>query len=73
VPFRTNAHAVCTVVEGDGETRIGAQSLAWERNDVFTLPHDVPIVHVAQTDSLIFLVSDRELYRRLDLLEETYG
>jgi gentisate 1,2-dioxygenase len=73
VPFRTNAHAVCAVVEGSGETRIGAQTLAWERNDVFTLPHDVPIVHAAQTDTLIFLVSDRELYRRLDLLEETYG
>jgi gentisate 1,2-dioxygenase len=70
---RTNTHAVCAVVEGAGETRIGQQTIAWERNDVFSLPHDVPIVHTAHHDALLFLVSDRELYRRLDLLEETIG
>jgi gentisate 1,2-dioxygenase len=73
IPVRTSAHTVCTVVEGTGETRIGAQTIAWAHNDVFTLPHGVPITHAAESDSLIFLVSDRELYRRLDLLVETYG
>jgi gentisate 1,2-dioxygenase len=72
LPFRSNAHAVCAVVEGAGSTRIGAQNIAWERNDIVTLPHGVPVVHTATSDALIFLVSDRELYRRLDLLEETY-
>ena len=73
LPLRTNAHAVCAVVEGSGRTQVGAQSMAWERNDVFTLPHGVPISHTAERDAFIFLVSDRELYRRLDLLTETYG
>jgi gentisate 1,2-dioxygenase len=72
VPFRTSAHAVCAVVSGRGATRTGTIEVAWETNDVFTLPHDTPIVHHAEETSTVFVVSDREVYRRLDLLTETY-
>jgi gentisate 1,2-dioxygenase len=72
LPFRTSAHAVATVVSGRGTTTVGNQSITWETNDVFTLPHDTRITHHATETSTVFVVSDRELYRRLDLLTETY-
>jgi gentisate 1,2-dioxygenase len=73
IPARTSAHAVCTIVAGTGETRIGDQRIAWETNDVFALPNGVATVHSATSSALLFVVSDRELYRRLDLLTEVYG
>jgi len=73
VPFKTSSHAVCAVVSGHGSTRVGSTSVAWEASDVFTLPHESWIVHHADETSYIFVVSDRELYRRLDLLTDVYG
>jgi gentisate 1,2-dioxygenase len=67
----TSSHAVCTVVEGRGSTRAGKTTIAWEPRDIFSLPHGTPIVHRADETSYLFLVTDRELYRRLDLLVET--
>jgi gentisate 1,2-dioxygenase len=73
VPFRTNAHALCTVVSGRGTTTAGSSTVAWEPNDIFTLPSDTAIAHRADETSYLFIVSDREIYRKLDLLTETYG
>jgi gentisate 1,2-dioxygenase len=73
VPFRTSAHAICAVVSGNGSTRVGSSSIQWEENDVLTLPHGMWTEHHADVGSTVFVVSDRELYRRLDLLTEAYG
>ena len=72
LPFRTSAHAICNVVAGRGTTRTGASSIAWEERDTFTLPHGTWIEHHAEETSTVFVVSDREIYRRLDLLTETH-
>ncbi len=72
VPFRTSAHAVCSVVSGRGTTTAGSGAIDWETHDVFTLPHATWISHRAEETSTVFVVSDREVYRRLDLLTETY-
>lgn len=72
LPFRTSAHSVCAVVGGRGSTRVGTSSIDWSDSDVFTLPHGMWIEHCAEEASLIFVASDRELYRRLDLLTEEY-
>jgi gentisate 1,2-dioxygenase len=69
-PVSTSAHAVCAVVSGRGTTTIGDQRIDWEPNDVFTLPHDAPVVHHATETAHVFVVTDREIYRRLDLLTE---
>lgn len=69
--FTTSAHAVCTVVEGRGTTTAGRTTIGWEPRDVFSLPHGAPIVHRADETTYLFLVTDREFYRRLDLLVET--
>jgi len=72
VPFLTSAHAICTVVSGRGTTGIGTGGVSWETNDIFTLPHDTWIAHRADETSELCIVSDREVYRRLDLLTERY-
>jgi gentisate 1,2-dioxygenase len=73
LPTTSSAHAMCAVVSGEGETRIGEQQFAWEQNDVFSLPSNVPIFHRARTAALVFVVTDRELYRTLGMLQEKVG
>jgi gentisate 1,2-dioxygenase len=67
----TSAHAVCTVVEGTGTSQIGERSIAWGPRDVFTVPAGEIARHVAHGETArLFVVSDREVLRRLDLLTE---
>jgi len=73
LPVRSNASMVCAVVEGTGETRVGDDRLSWEPKDVFSLPTGAWVRHSAKGKARIFAVSDREILRRLDLLEEEYG
>lgn len=73
-PFRTTSNAICTVVEGTGESTIGECTIAWGPNDVFTLPKSSWITHRAAADTArLFVVSDREILAKLGLLEEEYG
>lgn len=71
-PFRTNAHGVCAVARGAGRTTVGPHAIDWEARDVFTLPSDAWITHEANEPSLLFVVSDRQLYRDLSLLKEEW-
>jgi len=73
VRFRTTANAVCLVCEGRGTTKVGEDTINWEKNDVFSLPHGNWITHRADETSTLFLVTDRDTLRRLDLLQEQYG
>ncbi len=73
VRFRTNANAVCAIVEGEGETTASAHTIAWARRDIFTLPQGNWISHLAKsTTATIFVVSDREVYRGLGILKEEF-
>ena len=47
--------------------------IAWEKRDVFSLPHGNWITHKADETSTLFLVTDRDALHRLDLLKEQYG
>ena len=73
VRFRTTSNAVCLVCEGRGTTKVGEDTIAWEKRDVFSLPHGNWITHKADETSTLFLVTDRDALRRLDLLKEQYG
>ena len=68
----TTAHMVCTVVEGSGTTLVGGTAIEWGPRDVFTLPAGHFARHNATSGGAarIFVVSDREVLRRLDLLVE---
>lgn len=70
-PFKTTANTVCCVVQGSGVSQIGDKRIEWSAHDVFTLPQNHWISHSTRdADAAIFMVSDREVYRRLGLLEE---
>ena len=73
VRFRTTGNAVCLVCEGRGTTRVGDHTVSWEPHDVFSLPHGNWITHKADETATLFLVTDRDALRRLDLLKEQYG
>jgi gentisate 1,2-dioxygenase len=73
VRFRTTSNAVCLVCEGNGTSRIGEQTFNWEAHDVFSLPHGNWISHIVAEAATLFVVSDRDALRRLDLLKEQYG
>jgi gentisate 1,2-dioxygenase len=73
IPFRTTSNAVCCVVEGHGVSRIGDETLAWGPKDIFTLPHGNWITHRSEDTARLFVVTDRDVLRRLDLLNEEHG
>jgi gentisate 1,2-dioxygenase len=73
VRFRSTSNAVCLVCEGCGTSQIGEDSLTWDAHDVFSLPHGNWITHKANKAAILFLVTDRDAMRRLDLLKEQYG
>ena len=74
LPFRTNAHALATVVEGEGVSRVGETEIAWTPKDVFSVPHGNWISHRAKGGKARLMVtSDREVFRRLGLLREEYA
>ena len=69
--FRTTSNAVCFVVEGYGTSTVGEVTIDWQTNDIFTLPHWSWFSHCAGPDgATIFLSTDRDVMRRLELLRE---
>jgi gentisate 1,2-dioxygenase len=73
VRYRTTSNAVCFVCEGRGASRVGEDAVTWEAKDVFSLPHGNWITHKADETATLFIVTDRDALRRLDLLKEQYG
>jgi gentisate 1,2-dioxygenase len=73
VPVKTSASAVCCVVEGQGESTVGDTTLSWRPRDVFSLPPGNWIRHRSSGRARLFVVSDREVYARLGLLDEAWG
>jgi len=70
-PYRTTSEAVCVVADGEGTSEIGDHNIAWQRNDIFTLPHWNWISHVAATeDAKLFMVTDRDALSRLGMLRD---
>jgi gentisate 1,2-dioxygenase len=74
IPFRTTANAVAVVAEGQGTSRIGDDTLAWGPKDIFSMPHGNWIAHRCEGGpARLFVVTDRDVLRRLDLLKEEHG
>jgi gentisate 1,2-dioxygenase len=71
--FRTTSHAVCAVVEGSGTTTSGANTVSWQAKDVFTLPAGQWMSLRAHERARLFVATDREVLRRLDLLDEAFA
>jgi gentisate 1,2-dioxygenase len=56
---RETAGIVYHVFEGRGVTRVGDQTLSWERGDTFCIPSWAPYRHDAQRDTYLFRYDDR--------------
>jgi gentisate 1,2-dioxygenase len=70
-PKRATFNSICLVVSGEGRSSIGEQRFEWSRHDVFTIPHWTWARHEARGDAAdLFIVTDRAIYERLDLLRE---
>jgi gentisate 1,2-dioxygenase len=70
-PVRSTSNAVCAVVEGSGQSRIGDTTIEWGPKDIFTLPPgNWATHHATRGPARLFITTDREIYRRLDLLKE---
>ncbi len=69
---RATYNAVCLVVSGEGRSTVGEKTIAWSRHDVFTIPHWTWASHEASGAEL-FIVTDRAIYERLELLREELG
>ena len=71
VAYRTNSNCVCVVMEGEGQSRVGEETITWGPKDVFSLPHGQWISHRATAGNpRLFQITDRELLRRLDILRD---
>ena len=70
---RGTYNAICLVVSGEGRSTVGEQSFEWSRHDVFTVPHWTWASHEARDSAELFIVTDRAIYERLDLLREEMG
>lgn len=73
-PFSTNANMICVALDGHGRTTFGDQTVEWSPKDIFILPQDAWMSHEAVAGpARLFVLSDREVYRRLGLLKESFG
>jgi gentisate 1,2-dioxygenase len=73
-PFRSSAGTLAVVLEGAGESSVGAVTHRWQKHDVFTLPEWAWVSHKASgAPARLLLVTDREVRRRLGLLREERG
>ena len=70
-PRRATWNAVCLVVAGEGRSSVGEHTFEWARHDVFTIPHWTWASHEARGgDADLFIVTDRAVHERLDLVRE---
>jgi gentisate 1,2-dioxygenase len=73
-PLRSSAGTLAVVLEGAGESAVGAATHRWQKRDVFTVPEWAWVSHKATDEpARLLLVTDREVRRRLGLLREERG
>lgn len=70
-PYRSTSNAVCVVAQGEGTSVVGGHAMAWQRHDVFTVPHWNWVSHTAASDDArIFMMTDREFMASMGYLRE---
>jgi len=72
-PYRSTDATVFYVIEGQGASRIGGTSIAWQPHDIFVVPSWNPIAHDATGDTVLFSFSDRPVQKALGLWRESQG
>ena len=70
VPYRTTGASVYCVAEGQGRSRIGAETFPWSRGDVFVAPSWHPVSHETDGEAVLFSFSDRPAQKALGIWRE---
>ena len=68
--FQSTAAWVYSVVEGEGRTVIGEETLKWGPRDIFVVPAWYPHHHEASAESYLFSFSDMGIHKKLGLYRE---
>ena len=64
---------ICLVVNGDGSSRIGDETIHWSKHDTFTIPHWSWATHTAEsTVADFFIVTDKSVFENLDLVAKKF-
>ena len=71
--YRSTDGMVFSVVEGEGEVKIGEQSFGYEPRDTFVVPSWYPVTLNARTESVLFSFSDRPGQEAMGLWREKRG
>lgn len=70
-PRRGTHNAVVLAVSGQGESTVGEKTFAWSQHDIFTIPHWTWASHKSLSgDADLFMVTDKAVFERLDLVRE---
>jgi len=71
--YRSTHNAIAVVARGSGKSSIGEKEIAWQKGDVFTIPHWHWVSHQAeQADSQLFLMTDRGLLEAMGYLRTEF-
>jgi gentisate 1,2-dioxygenase len=60
---RSTANEVLCVTQGSGETSVGGERYRWQRGDTIVIPSWTKHEHRAETDAVLFRLSDEPLMR----------
>ena len=69
-PYRATDATIFSVVDGEGESRIGDIVVHWKPRDIFVQPSWSQIRHHAATEAVLFSCSDRAAQQALGLWRE---
>ncbi len=72
-PYRSTDGAAYCVVEGEGVTTVGDQTFPWKPRDVIVVPSWARHTHRADSEAVLFSVSDRPVHEVLGLWREERG
>ena len=72
-PYRSNDGVAYTVVEGTGVTTVGDQIFPWKPRDVIVVPSWHRHTHRADSEAVLFSVSDRPVHEALDVWRQDRG
>jgi gentisate 1,2-dioxygenase len=71
--YRSTDASVFVAIEGSGRTRVGDATLEWGPKDIFVVPSWRPLVHEAESESVLFSFSDRPVQERIGVWREDRG
>ena len=67
-PKRATFNCICLVVSGEGRSTVGDTTFEWSKHDTFTIPHWAWASHSASSEADLFVVTDRAVMERLDVV-----